>query len=250
MDMNEYIYICDGSIEGLLSCIYESYYSKNSVYDIVTKGNFQSNFAYIYKTIETNYANAQRVSDAIRTKISNLTFNCTVNTWLSDVPMRGYHILEYIRMGFSMGNSVNNLFTHDNVAFVKKTNQRVEFEMHRFLGICRFSKTTENIYLSTISPDHNILPLIANHFANRLSTERLIIYDEKRKNAVLSDKGKWIIVNDAKIDIGNISRDEVMFREMWKRYFDTIAIKERTNKKLQRQFVPVRYQDNIIEFNG
>ena len=108
----------------------------------------------------------------------------------------------------------------------------------------------DGTYRSTISPDHNILSLMAEHFANRLATEKLIIYDKKRENAILSDCGQWILVNDIKIKNDEISTDEVEFRQMWQRYFETIAIKERTNKKLQRSFIPVRYWDNVTELKG
>ena len=247
MDNMQHIYICDNSVEGLLSSIYESYYSTDDVYDIIFNNKLQGCFTYEYKTIETNFDNAQKVAYAIKTKISKIAFENIVNAWLSEAPLCGHHILEYVQLGFEKGGNVNSMLTHENVAFILKMNRKVEFETHRLLGICRFSKMQDGTYMSTISPDHNILPLMADHFSSRLSTERIVIYDEKRKTAVLSNKGDWFIANNIQIKNQNLSDDEFAFREMWQRYFETIAIKERTNKKLQRSFIPTRYWKNITE---
>ncbi|MEX1376343.1 MAG: TIGR03915 family putative DNA repair protein [Eubacteriales bacterium] len=243
----EIVYICDNSVEGLLSSIYRSYYSGDNVVDIITGSYQQSDFMCNYDYIETDYDNAQKVSYAIKKKISNLTFNNAVNTWLSELPRRGYHILKYIELGFKKGNNVNFMLTHDNVDFVLKTNRKVELEVHRFLGILRFSEMQDGTLFSEIAPDHNILPLMGEHFAARLGTEKLIIYDKKRKNAILSDRGEWIIANDIQMKNISYSSREYSFRSMWQRYFECIAISERKNKKLQRSFIPVRYWENVTE---
>lgn len=245
--MEKYIYICENCIEGLMTSIYESYYRDEDVYDIVVTGKYQSDFTYQYKNISTDYEKAQKVAYAIKTKISRLAFKYIVNTWLSETPLCGHHILEYVKLGFKAGGQINNMLTHENVAFVHLMDRKVAFENHRFLGILRFSQMQDGAFLSKISPDHNIISLMAEHFASRMATEKFIIFDENRKSAILSDKGNWIIVNDVNIKDIEYSEDEFVFRKMWQRYFETIAIKERTNKKLQRSFVPVRYWKNIVE---
>lgn len=250
MDNLKYVYVCDGSVEGLLSSVYESYYNKENVFDIIFQGTYQGDFTYNYKNIKTDFAKAQKVAYAIKTKISRLSFENIVNAWLSEVPLSGHHIVEYVKLGFLKGRDLDSLLTQEHVAFIHSINRKVEFETHRFLGIIRFSKMQDGTYLSTVSPDHNILPLMAEHFSTRLATEKLIIYDEKRKSAVLSDKGDWIIANDVVIYGREFSNDEYNFREMWQRYFEAIAIAERKNKKLQRSFIPKRYWKNIVELKG
>lgn len=250
MDKIQYIYICENTIEGLMTAIYESYYSDENAHNIVTKGTYQSNFTYKYKEVATDYEKAQKVAYAIKTKISRLSFKYIVNAWLSEEPLRGHHILEYVKLGFEIGGKINNMLTQDNVAFIHHMDRKVTFENHHFLGILRFSKTKDGTYLSKIAPDNNIISLMAEHFASRMATEKLIIYDEKRKSAILSDRGDWIIVGDVNLNDMDYSDDEFIFRKMWQRYFETIAIKERTNKKLQRSFIPVRYWKNVVELKN
>jgi len=42
---------------------------------------------------------------------------------------------------------------------------------------------------------------------------------------------------------------EAAVRDLWKLFFKTAAIKERTNPKLQRQNVPLKYRKNLTEFD-
>jgi len=46
-----------------------------------------------------------------------------------------------------------------------------------------------------------------------------------------------------------VSESEEDIRVLWKQYFEVMAIKERVNPNLQRQFVPVRYRKHLPEFS-
>ena len=48
-------------------------------------------------------------------------------------------------------------------------------------------------------------------------------------------------------DIPEISADERHYRRLWKSYFENIAIKERTNPRCQKNFMPVRYWKHLTE---
>ena len=92
----------------------------------------------------------------------------------------------------------------------------------------------------------DILPLIAGHFFERYGDER-IIYDEHRAKAVLISKNGYEIVS-ASVEQFETSEDEKRFEKLWRLFFDTVAIKERENKRLQQSFVPQRYRENMPEF--
>jgi hypothetical protein len=36
---------------------------------------------------------------------------------------------------------------------------------------------------------------------------------------------------------------------LWRAFFNAVAIKERTNPRLQQGFVPLKYRDNMLEFD-
>ena len=47
-----------------------------------------------------------------------------------------------------------------------------------------------------------------------------------------------------------LSSEELLFQALWKNYFQTIAIKERENLKLQMKFVPKKYWKYITEMES
>jgi len=40
---------------------------------------------------------------------------------------------------------------------------------------------------------------------------------------------------------------EIAYQELWKLFFKTIAIRERTNSRCQMQFMPKKYWQDLIE---
>ena len=41
--------------------------------------------------------------------------------------------------------------------------------------------------------------------------------------------------------------DERQYQKLWKQYFETIAIRERTNPRCQKTLMPVRYWKHLTE---
>ena len=46
-----------------------------------------------------------------------------------------------------------------------------------------------------------------------------------------------------------MKKEELFYQNLWKAFHKSIAIKERTNERLQMQHMPKKYWDNLIE-NG
>ena len=45
----------------------------------------------------------------------------------------------------------------------------------------------------------------------------------------------------------HITENEKHFQSLWKTFFTTIAISERTNKRCQMQYMPKKYWQDLIE---
>lgn len=140
-----------------------------------------------------------------------------------------------------------NFYTHEKVLPVNEIYKRVAREEHRVLGILRFSDIGGILY-AKYSPDNDISVLLADHFADRYKYEKFIIFDEKRKKAVVYADNVWEIKENINIDNVEFSSNEDMIHRLWKQYFTDLAIKERKNIKLQFQFAPARYRKNMTEF--
>jgi probable DNA metabolism protein len=102
-------------------------------------------------------------------------------------------------------------------------------------------------YYAALEPDYNIISLLALHFSKRLSDQRWVIHDLKRKSAVVYDKEGWFLTSIAKPLNSHLSTDEKDFQGLWKLYFKNIAIENRKNPRLQKQYMPVRYWAHLVE---
>ncbi|MGL6106457.1 TIGR03915 family putative DNA repair protein [Romboutsia sp.] len=244
--MNVFIY--DGSFEGLLSTIYEAYYSSEKPDKIYSKINYEENLLEDVLKIKTDLEKFQKVYNAIENKISKEALRKIYYVYLSEFKESSNLILSYIRMGFKLGYKVDYYKNNDVVLNMDKISKRVSLEKHRFTGFVRF-KSINNILYSSIEPDFNILPIIGKHFKNRLSNEYFIIEDVKRNIALVYDKNNYYLTNLSKEqkNVLTNSKEEGAYADLWREYFKATAIVERNNPRLQKRQMPTRYWNQLTE---
>lgn len=173
--------------------------------------------------------------------------NQIYKVYLSNDSEKENKMLKYIILGFKIGNKIDNIHTHIDVLSINKISRQVQFEAHRFTGLLRFIEIGSLLYAG-LEPDHNILPLLAQHFVDRMKNEDFLIHDTKRNIAVAYNKKEWILSDYKLKDNIIISSNEKYFRKLWQGYFKHISIKSRENKRLQQQFVPKKYRKYLTEF--
>lgn len=239
-------YLYDGSFDGLLTAIYQSYYEEKAdgIYPV---DNYQYSLLTASRQVATVPELAAKVYDAVERKISPQALRRVYYVYLANHPQKENLILKYLRLGFKLGPEVDSYHTHPAVLPVQELAKKVSFEAHRFYGLLRFAEARNYLY-AALEPDHNILILLADHFADRLKQENFIIHDKKRNLAVIYDRKDWYLTDfpqEAKI---LISEQEAFYQELWTRYFTQIGIENRKNKRLQAHFVPQRYRHNLVEF--
>jgi probable DNA metabolism protein len=112
-------------------------------------------------------------------------------------------------LGFQLGSKINDYHTHPHILPVNETARKVTFEAHRFLGLLRFIECNQYLY-AEFEPDHNILVLLAGHFADRLAKENFIIHDRRRHLAVVYDQKEWLLTDFAEEKKNGPSADEML----------------------------------------
>lgn len=248
----EYLY--DGSFDGLLTCIYYHYY-RQPADGIYLQDLYQPALMTDFNIVSSEPALAARVYEAIEKKISAASLSRVYDTFLSSAGQKENLILNYLRLGFRMGSRVDLYHTHPAVYPLHKVSRQVTCEVHRFLGLLRFSDTGRFLYAG-LSPDHHILPLIADHFADRMAGERWILHDQKRKLAVVYSgsnqqacaERQWYLTDFPYDWKPSLAKEEQYLQELWQLYFHHISIETRSNPRLQTQFVPRRYRQHLVEF--
>ncbi len=241
------IYVYDDSFEGLLTAIHEAYYTGRFPDRMQCRENMQYNILDEYVYIETDPQKSEKVYRSIRSKISGDALKHVYNVFLSDTADTGTIIYEYLRLGWKAGNKVDLYLTDDRVFKVHDISRRVEYETHKMLGFVRFQLLEGDVYYAPVRPDNNILELLAPHFAERLGDQNWIIHDVRRDTAALYNKSRWLIVDFTLEELPADAAVEAGYQTLWKEFFRTVAIPDRKNPKLQRQFMPRRYWDYLTE---
>jgi len=256
-DLMDYLY--DGSFEGLLTCIYYHYY-KEKASGIYQQEYYQPALMTDSTEVITDPMLAARVSAAIEQKISKTSLDLVYHVFVSSAANKEILIIHYLRLGFRLGAKVDLYYSHPDVYPLQKIAHKVTAEVHRFLGLLRFADAGNFLY-AVLSPDHYILPLIADHFADRLAGERWIIHDRKRDLAVVYDghhaaedsaryQRQWYITDFPHPGPLLFTQKEQYYQKLWQLYFDKIGIESRRNLRLQAQFVPYRYRVDLVEFKS
>lgn len=240
-------YIYDGSFEGLLTVIYEAFYATVKPDDIKTKDDYVENFLVEKIHIKTDGDKSQKVYDAIEKKISKESLKRVFYAYLSELPNSEMLILKYLQLGFKAGPNVDLILANEDVLNIDNIYKKVGNERHRIIGLLRFKKVKNNILYAQVEPDHNIIALVAPHFKERLSSENFIIHDTKREIAIFYNKNEWVIKDIEVPDPFLVKDMEESYEDLWRVYFNAISIKRKTNIKLQKRNMPMRYWKNLTE---
>lgn len=239
-------YLYDGTFEGFLTCVHFHYYY-DKANNIFERSSYQPNLMVTCYEVNTDLDMSDKVYRAIEAKISRQDLQRIYRVFRSNAPNKEILLLNYIRFGFKMGSKTSLLHGNAFVAPVERIDKSVLNEKHRMIELLRFSVLEGNILYAVFEPDHDILEFLWWHFADRLKNETFIIHDKKRSKAILYHGGEWYITEFTDEHLLPYSKEEKHYQNLWKQYFDSIAIKERTNPRCQRNFMPTRYWKHLTE---
>lgn len=242
-------YIYDGSFSGLLTAIHEIYYRRQVPQQLLPRGTSDPQLFIRQDEIVTDENKAAKVYDAICAKISPQALRNTYYAYLAEHREAGIWIYEYLDLGWKLGSKVDLLLADERVHRIHRLGQKVRFERHRLLGLVRFQLLQRNIYYAAIEPDHNIVELLAPHFARRMADQNWVIHDLRRDLAAVYNQEEWFSTHFTLQHKLDLEKEEQHYQTLWKQYYDSIAISSRINPRLQKRFMPQRYWKHLIEKN-
>lgn len=246
----------DKTFEGLLTAVFDAYNRKTFPHLLLATEEQEPLFVEESYSVITDQKKSKRVWEAVSKKISKTACNMLTYSWLADgVDMNDWYIFNYFRKVIDNKHSIETNFADSDVLKIRKLAKEVSKEKHHIIQFVRFQKTSDNIYFAVVAPKHNVLPAIINHFKDRYADQQWIIYDSARRYGYYYDKKDVQQITfendraliDGKLNDEILADDEKLFQNMWRRYFDALAIKERINPKLQRQHMPRRFWKYLTE---
>lgn len=239
-------YRYDGSFDGFLCCVFESY-TKREVPALIFSEDEPQFSLYPEKWIETDADHAERVYVSLSRKISPDASELVRVGFLSCVPNREMLLYRFIRMGYKHGAQVVDWLADDTVSTLQKAVFSANHEAHMLTGFVRFSEQNGTL-AAIITPKNRVLPLMLEHFSGRFNMETFLIYDKTHKMALIHRPGEDAIVPLDGFSLEQPDETERQFRALWKRFYNTIGIEGRRNPKCRMNHMPKRYWENMTEF--
>lgn len=240
------IYEYDGSYDGLMCCVFEAFVQKELPLDICPGEPEQLCLAAV-KIIETEPEKAERVKASIPKRISLQAKDLVQRAFLTCMEQKEKGILEFLRLGFRYGPSVMNRLADPAVHALFRAVQHLNNEAHLLTGFTRFS-VLNGILVSVIGPKNTVLPILQPHFCSRYPNEQFMIYDSVHGMALVHKPGHTAIIPVDEFVMSAPDEEEQKYRELWKLFYDTIAVEGRYNPKCRMSHMPKRYWDYMTEF--
>lgn len=251
------IYLCENSTEGILSGVYDAWTSRkghaNVELRLIGEEDTMELFCQ-YEEVPVDVQKTDKVVHAIRTKISEEAYIMVFKAALGKEADRADRIYRFLIRGFQIGPQVINMLQAQEVYDIFQMCRHIDHETHLLTGFVRFVEMEGKLLVSRIGPKNDVLILLAPHFADRLSGENWVLYDENRKKAVLHPAGKpWFLMDllsgEWEERLKKASEEDE-YESLFKCFRKSISIKERTNPVCQRSHMPLRYRPYMPEFSG
>lgn len=254
--MEEYYLICEDSLEGIFTGIYDAYLMKRPHEQIHICVGQEDNYRLfaVYERHEPDEQKTVRVARTITRDFGNEAYMAFCRALASPESDKGEAVYKTIVTGLRMKNKKEVM---GNLAdpYVHRVFELARFtanEAHFHVEFLRFRELENGILYAEIGPKNNIITFIMPHFADRLPLENFVIYDEMRNIYALHPSGgEWYLVYGEEgrgMDEPYFSEGERKYSELFTHFFHTIAIKERRNNGLQMNMLPLRYRRYMTEF--
>lgn len=250
------LYICNDHVTGIFSAIYDAWKAGRDGEDtgIRVRGYMEQELFCEYIEVEESPKKAAAVEQLIRKHLGGEAYQDIFQAMLSCDKGKADAVLGTMFAARQLPDSTRIMhhLSHRSVGKVFELSRSVGGEAHQFKGFLRFKELENGVLFAEIEPKSQVLPCIAEHFSNRLPLENFMIYDRSHQMFLVHQACKrWILVcaetvNDSRF--ARVSSAQKEYERLWKGFCRSISIKERENAELQRSNLPLRYRQDIVEF--
>ena len=220
MNQEKTVFICADSTEGIFTAVYDGWLEAKKV-QIQIRTCEPENMELFTRLhhVQSDSEKARRVT---RTILMNLGSDVYQDLWYaaaSSDPDRGTAVFYTLYKSFSHGKWDSGIIGG-------------------------------RILFSEIEPANDILEMLGTHFQDRFQGENWMIYDKKRKKAMIHpvQSACTVIQNVQPKVTDQTPGNPEIYEDLWRVFCSAITIPERKNTALQQQLLPLKYRRNMVEF--
>lgn len=257
--MEEYVLICEDSMEGILTGVYEAYQFKK---DMGIAGHDRIHLAVgepethrlftEYRNTDTDHGKAEKVTNTIIRRLGDEAWYRLCMAMVSGFADKADAVYHTIVLGLNAHDrTVTDRLQEDCVQRTFKYARASDNELCHLKQFLRFAELQNGMLYAKIDAKHHVLPFLMPHFADRLPADNFVIYDENTQVFGLHARfQKWYLLRGADFDEESLvySGMEEEYQNLFIRFCESIAIEARVNPKLQRNMLPLRFRPNMVEF--
>ena len=221
------VYEYDGSYNGFLCCIFESYINREFPIAFASNEEFPALSLYSVRNVETVLAHSNRVLRSI-TDRSPRAARLLYRAFHTCMDNREIHLYRFVQKLYADGPQFLRRPSDEACFPLYKAVRHLSGELEKLRGFVRFSDYS-GVLGAEIQPK------------NRVRTHgELLLYSGGCSRIVQADS----------LILAPPDGQEAQYRKLWKTFFDTVAIEERCNTRCQNTFLPKRYRSVMTEFQS
>ena len=239
------VYLYDGSFEGFLCCVFESFAQHELPFAVWTPER-ETATLYPVKEIPTDHAKARRVFASFRAKLGEETESLVTRDFLSGWRIRSCaHPIS--ASGLCAGAGYGQAAGSSGGGSALPDEAEPGLGSGQVSRLCPFSGARWDAGCSH-PPKNYILPLLRGHFCARFPEENFLIYDAVHQAVLLYQNHKAQLMELAEpLTLPPPDEKEQQFQELWRQFYKTLEIKARHNEKGRMTHCPKRFWADMTE---
>ena len=188
--MEDVIFQYDGSFQGFLCCVFDSYFHKE--FPIAFCSDEECVSLYPVRVVITRQDHSQRVYASLE-RLSKTALRVLRRAWLTCMEDKELRLYAFIRKLYDQGPGFMHSKADDVYYPIACALRHLSGELEKLRGFVRFSDYN-GVLGGEIEPKNRVLPLLAGHFCSRMSGESFFLYDRTHGELLLYAKGQRRIV--------------------------------------------------------
>lgn len=236
-------YRYDGSFQGFLCCVFESYAKRELPAAVLPPEQGQMTLFGV-REIPTDATRAARVAKGLK-RLGVEAEDRVTRGFLSCDPEKDTVLLRFARLCFERGGAAARMLGDPDVAAAFAVERAVNNEAAKLIEFIRFEQRGAMLGC-VIHPRHRVLPLLRGHFCSRLPDEDFLIFDATHGVALLR-QSRTVQYLAMERYTPQPDESELDWQALWKRFFKALTIEERRNPKAQMSHVQKRFWRDMCE---
>lgn len=251
-----YVYQCEDSLESIFTAIYNAYENRHKPQDTVLTLSRELFLFAEYITVTADRGKVLKVMSTLKRRFGEEDYIQLCFALSSTDMDKAQAVYQTVAAGLANQCARGRLL--DNLAnpFVHKVfslSRAAKNEDHHLRGFLRFGELESGILYAKIGPKNNLLTFLMPHFSDRFPNENFMIYDDNRSLFGIHPAHKaWYLVQSDQVlehtEQFVFSENELYYQELFRHFCHKIAVEERKNLDLQRNMLPLRFQEYMVEF--